>query len=506
MNSSSINEPCYGVLCHRQYVDRVANALLAVDDEWVTINDDANEDVKPPTFPSADQSSKCLLVPTSMEKGPRKSRTGYSLLVVQNCMVSPAQLPPTARRQLSWAGRLSHKTDLKDHVVAEDDNIEETNLTGKKRTRSNEKEVDEENDLYLSIIDNTAVEIWKELIGNCFDIDKDVLRIDVHPKTINSNSEVCSALQRCAKAATSSVLDNPIKLALSASVVTTIVSVVFISQQIAFWGVAPNRQHFEELNQTLNDYATKEVAVEATDSKSGLDLDKPSACQIPETPVSRAHYKLAQVFEDDKLLDKIGSLRGINTQGGKYSKKLLLSHGSGLDVGASPGGWTQVLCNQLGIPTVAVDPAVLAKRVASLKGVTHICAELSSKEAIAGIAQHAPYSTIVCDACLSNPKALIEKIIEALESVKHFLKESGNENEVVTWPLCTVFTLKFPHKTTGSIARFIGMTSEALPGYFRRFSMLGGQGKYNVEVTYKICHLFANSLSERTVIAVFHCN
>jgi len=498
---SSINEPFYGILCHRQYVDRVSNALLGVDDEWRTIDDDVN---KASTVPSVDQSSKCLLVPTSMEKGPRKSRTGYSLLVVQNCIVSPAKLPPTARRQLSWAGRLSHKTEIKDHCVVDEQKIE-TNLTGKKRTRSNENEEEEQNVSYILIIDTTAVEIWKELTSNGFDIDKDVLRIDVHPKLINSNSEVCAAIQRSAKEGTSSTAESPIKLALSASAVTTVVSVVFTSQQIAFWGIAPNRQHFDELNQRLNDNATREVAVKATDCKSGLDLDKPSACQFPsDTPVSRAHYKLAQVFEDENLLDKIASLRDINT-GGKHSRHLLLNHGSGLDVGASPGGWTQVLCNQLCIPTVAVDPAVLAKRVASLKGVTHIRAELSSQEAVAGMAQHAPYSTIVCDACLSNPKALIEKIIEALESVEHVLRESGNEKAVVTWPLCTVFTLKFPHKTTGSIARFIGLASEALPEYFRRFSLLGGQDKGNVEVTYKICHLFANSVSERTVIAVFHC-
>ncbi len=498
MSMSTINEPCYGILCHRQYVDRVTNALLSIDDKWSTIGD-GKEKVTPPTTPLADQTSKCLLVPTSMEKGPRKSRTGYSLLVLQNCIVSPAQLPPTARKQLSWSGRLSHKTEIKSPSVTEEQTIE-NNITGKKRTRSNEHKEDDQNDSYLSIINTVAAGIWKELTSNVFDIDKEVLRIDAHPKTVNSNSEVCLALQRCAKAEISCASDNPIKLALSASAVSTVVSVVFTSQQVAFWGIAPNKQHFEELNQRLNDYATKEVNVEATDCKSGLNHS--STCQLSsETPVSRAFYKLAQVFEDENLLDKIASLRGIDTSG-KDSKHSLLNHGSGLDVGASPGGWTQVLCNQLCIPTVALDPAVLAKRVDSLEGVTHIRAELNSKEAIAGITQHAPYSTIVCDACLSNPKSLIEKIFEALKSVKDSLEESNINKEVVVFPLCTVFTLKFPHKTTGSIARFIDTTSDALPEYFCRFSTLGGPG--NVEVSYKICHLFANSISERTVVAVFN--
>eukprot|EP00984_Skeletonema_dohrnii_P025258 scaffold14371_cov72-Skeletonema_dohrnii-CCMP3373.AAC.1 len=226
MSISSINEPCYGILCHRQYVDRVSNALLAVEDEWRTI-DGKKEEVTPSTTPSADQSSKCLLVPTSMEKGPRKSRTGYSLLVIQNCIMSPAQLPPTARRQLSWAGRLSYKIEIKSPCVTE----EENNIIGKKRTRTNEKEEDEQNGSYLSIINTVASEIWKELNSNGFDINKEVLRIDAHPKTINSNSEVCLAMQRCAKAELSCTSDSPIKLALSATVVTTVVSVVFTSQQ-----------------------------------------------------------------------------------------------------------------------------------------------------------------------------------------------------------------------------------------------------------------------------------
>lgn len=496
---STINEPCFGILCHRQYVDRVSKAILAVDDKWST-KGDGKEKATPPTTTLADQTSnKYLLVPTSMEKGPRKSRTGYSLLVLQNCIMSPAQLPPTARRQLSWSGRLSHKTEMKSPSVAEKHTIE-NNITGKKRTRSNEHEEDDENDSYLSIINTVAAEIWKELTSSGFDIDKEVLRIDAHPKPVNSNSEVCLALQRCAKAEMPCTSDNPIKLALSASAVTTVISIVFTSQQVAFWGIAPNKQHFEQLNQRLNDYATKEVAVEATDCKSGLNHS--STCQLSsDTPVSRAFYKLAQVFEDENLLDKIASLRGIDTCG-KDAKHSLLNHGAGLDVGASPGGWTQVLCNQLCIPTVALDPAVLAKRVESLEGVTHIRAELNSKDAIAGMSQHAPYSTIVCDACLSNPKALIEKIFEALKSVKDSLEESRVRKEVITFPLCTVFTLKFPHKTTGSIARFIDATSDALPEYFRRFATLGGPG--NVEVSYKICHLFANSISERTVVAVFH--
>ena len=495
MSSISINEPCYGVLCHRQYVDRVSNALLAVDDEWVTIY--ANEDACPSRVLPAKQSS--ILIPTVMEKGPRKSRTGYSLLVLQNCVMSPAALPPTARRQLSWAGRLSQRTEIKGSF-GEEEQIVEVSTTGQKRTRSIER-VDERIDSYLEIIDTVTAEIWRELTNKGFDIESDVLRIDAHPKAINSNSYVCLAMQQSAKKVTPLTTNGPIKLALSASFATTVVSVVFSSQKEALWGISTNKEHFEELNQRLNDYATKEVAVEATDSKSGLD--KSSLCELPSIlPVSRAYYKLAQVFEDKNLLDKIASLRGIEGKD-NITKHVLLSHGSGLDVGASPGGWTQVLCNQLCIPTVAVDPAVLAKRVKSLNGVTHIRSELSSKEAIMGIAQHAPYSTIVCDACMSNPKALFQKIIEVLERILTLLKESGNDRGVVTWPLCTVFTLKFPHKTSGSIDRHIGIALEALPDYFRRLATLGSLSQ-SVDVRYKICHLFANSLSERTVIALLH--
>lgn len=495
--NSSINEPCYGILCHRQYVDRVSNAMLGVDDEWLTIHASGEDAICPSHVPPTKQhsSKKCLIIPTCKEKGPRKDRTGYSLLVLQDCIISPAALPPTARRQLSWAGRLTLKTE----IIGQDQNIE-SNTAGKKRARSNEPE-DKLTDSYIAIINKTATEMWIELVNNGFDIEKDILRIDVHPKKINSNSEVCLALQQAAKRATSSTSDSPIQLALSAAVATTVINVVFQSQNTAFLGTATSKEHFEQLNQKLNDYATKEVVVEATDSKSGLD--KSSSCQLLSTvPVSRAHYKLSQVFEDENLLDKIASLRGIEAKG-IHSKHTLLNHGSGLDVGASPGGWTQVLCNDLGLTTVSLDPATLAQRVEVLDGVTHVRAELSSKEAIAGTAQATPYSTIVCDASLSNPTKLIEKITHSLESISALLHESGNEKRVVTWPLCTVFTLKFPHKTSGSIDRHISVASEALPKYFKRIAVLDGEGN-NIEVIYKICHLFANSISERTVIALLY--
>ena len=495
MAMNSINEPCYGILCHRQYVDRVSNAMLGVDDEWITIHASGEDAICPSHVPPTKQhsSNKCLIIPTCKEKGPRKDRTGYSLLVLQDCIISPAVLPPTARRQLSWAGRLTRKTE----IIGQDQN-RESNTVGKKRARSNESE-DEQTDSYIAIINKTATEMWKELVNDGFDIEKDILRIDVHPKKINSNSEVCLALQQAAKRATSSTSDGPIKLALSAAVATIVLNVVFQSQNTAFWGTSTSNEHFEQLNQKLNDYATKEVVVEATDSKSGLDK---SSCQLLSTvPVSRAHYKLSQVFEDENLLDKIASLRGIKAKG-IQSKRMLLNHGSGLDVGASPGGWTQVLCNDIGLETISLDPATLAQRVEVLDGVTHVRAELSSKEAIAGMAQATPYSTIVCDASLSNPTKLIEKITHSLESISALLHESGNEKRVVTWPLCTVFTLKFPHKTSGSIDRHTSVVLEALPNYFKRMAMLDGEG--SVEVIYKICHLFANSISERTVIALFY--
>ena len=217
-------------------------------------------------------------------------------------------------------------------------------------------------------------------------------------------------------------------------------------------------------------------------------------------PVSRAYYKLALVFEDDSLIEMIGSIHTHNGNKDVVSKKLILSHGAGLDIGSSPGGWTQVLHNKLGLSSVvAVDPGILANRVMKLNGVHHIRAELSTDISIKGLANHAPYSVIVCDASISDANELLIKIVETLKRVSLLLNDE--ERRVIALPLCLVITLKLPYKTAGSIERNLEKVKQYIPKYLEQIAKLGGD---DVVVRHKICHLFANSTSERTLVAVFH--
>ena len=56
-------------------------------------------------------------------------------------------------------------------------------------------------------------------------------------------------------------------------------------------------------------------------------------------------------------------------------------------------------------------------------------------------------------------------------------------------------------------------TKAYIPDYLRQIASIdtaaddeegGSDGVVEVDVQYKICHLFANSIAERTLIAVFH--
>jgi len=496
----------YGILCHRQFADRVREALIPSN-----ANDWLNIPVKPTTQPIEEiehQPRKCIVIPTPEEKGPRKSRTGFSLLVIDDAVMSPADLPPMARKQISWVGRLTHESVLNDVVTVTEGNEN----TGNGKNDSTDLQ---------STLKPVTREIWAELAKSSFDTEKDFLRIDVQPKSFNT--DVCTTI---ITAFNNEMEHNQIKLACSATKVSHVLNIVIQSTsssttesptlQKVFWGISENKEHFEDLNQRLNDYATREVVLESTDEKTGLDSNTDKGKNVQwDDPVSRAYYKLAQVFEDESL-QVISSLRNSNeTLDLDTSKKEVLSHGAGLDIGASPGGWTQVLHNTVCIPTVvAMDPGVLAQRVMALKGVRHLRALCTSEESIKVLAHHAPYSVIVCDASISNPNELLLMIVETFDRVSSLLKkpDDGNgsslDGNVFTWPLCLVITLKLPHKTHGSIDRHLEKVNKYIPDYLKRIALLGSSSGdddvIDVDVRYKICHLFANSTAERTLVAVFN--
>jgi len=472
----------YGVLCHRQYSDRVRYALLYNNSfNWLQLSSSHCSDSQ-----QISQTSNIVDIPTSDHKGPRKDRSGYSLFVIHNATISPGHLPPMARKQISWAGRLQHQFSNFGTI----NNSSEDTMTYK----------------------HLIIEIWKEL-SKTYNATQ-VYRVDVQPKSYSS--EIITAFITYINEI---LQDKKINLSLSASKATHVVNIVIHSTttdaqqssspditqqspiQAAYWGISNAREHFTGLNQRLNDNANKDIIIETTDETTGVDKrvmnDSSQDVVDVNVPVSRAYYKLAQVFEDESLIELIGSLHNGNKG---VSKKSILYHGAGLDIGASPGGWTQVLYNNLGLSSVvAVDPGILANRVMKLNGVHHIRAELSTDTSIKGLANHAPYSVIVCDASISDANELLVKIVETLKKVSLLLNEE--ERGVIALPLCLVITLKLPYKTAGSIERNLEKVNNYIPEYLGQIAKLGGD---NVVVRHNICHLFANSASERSLVAVFH--
>jgi len=442
---------------------------------------------------------KCIVIPLPDEKGARKCRIGYSLLVIEGAVMSPAYLPPMARKQISWAGELFHRFSSVSNTIDSNNSYTESEINGNN---------DETGVCLQSNLKTIIPEIWKKLAKESYDAENEYLRIDVHPKSFNT--VVCNNF-------TAEVKPKSIKLACSASKVSRFVTMIIQSTSEnhvnIYWGTSRRKQHFEDLNQRLNDNATGEIIIHSTSHKrpgkdSQIDDEGDDDTVQWDTPVSRAYYKLAQVFEDDSLLRMLT----VTQQGNDNISKTILS-GAGVDIGASPGGWTQVLSNILGISTViALDPGLLTKRVMMLPGVHHICAELSSTESSKALSQHSPYSIIVCDACVSNANELLEKIVETFERVASMLKKSCCEDSdqescgtnLFTWPFCLVITLKLPYKTIGSIDRNLEKVNGYVPEFLHQIASLGISSTDDVEISSKICHLFANSISERTLIAIFN--
>jgi 23S rRNA C2498 (ribose-2'-O)-methylase RlmM len=164
--------------------------------------------------------------------------------------------------------------------------------------------------------------------------------------------------------------------------------------------------------------------------------------------------------------------------------------GAAVDLGAAPGGWTQVLWDHFPL-VVAVDQGILAKRVAALDGVHQLVAELSSPPVATMLKELAPFSMLVCDASTDSN--------EILDKIVTLVKQIGKG--CWTLPCAWVVTLKLPYKTVGSLERNLGKVLNTIPGHLETAAALAFD--HQVSIQFKILHLMANSDSERTIVAVF---
>lgn len=113
------------------------------------------------------------------------------------------------------------------------------------------------------------------------------------------------------------------------------------------------------------------------------------------SPVSRAYYKL------DEALYRFGKC---------------VARGKALDLGASPGGWTQRLAETCD-SVLALDPGDLKDEVLALENVTHLRANFF--KALPSLIEdhcHHPFDVVVTDMCLHSPGDAVNAIV-SLEKV-----------------------------------------------------------------------------------------
>ena len=378
--------------------------------------------------------------------GVSRSRRGYKLLLFPETRPSAViKLSPLARQNISWISRISNCVSIRDK-------------------------------------DSVGRILWQSLTEDSFATDTDVLRVGVHPR---SDLEfICRSLQRAAghreNDKTDDEYEGPIELTPSRTRCTYRLTVIFKETAAEdspenavtnmYWGIDQRPEHDALIDLPLNHEATDEIPIVPCDSRTGFELD--GRMVDAEKPLSRAYYKLEQVYREYLASTK---------------KSLEWDCGIGLDLGASPGGWTQVLVHLFGLASVvAVDAAAIANRVGELPQVRHLRSKMEdTKEFPKG-----PYSIVACDACLLWMElfdVLCDRVIHSIQCCL---------------PSVWVMTMKLPFRSPGSIRRHLQLLGEGLDGKLTDMAQVLYPNKV-VEWKSQLVHLMANSDSERTLLVTF---
>ena len=438
----------------------------------------------------------CIAYASTRESGPRQARTGYNMLVIRNAGY-PSNLPPLARQHISWAGRLSDRTSKS--LGIDDDTIAKYSLSA-------------EAPICASVADLvfSRLQINGFVFAETTSRHADELRLDVRPKSLAL--PLIQQLQHRARNAgippradtdSDDPYDGPMRMTQSLAKAAFVLSAVFDSSSVAtetyptacYWGVSQSANHAHILNR-INDFAKKEV-----------QLAKPedTACD-DATPTSRAYYKMSQIFEEYLLPS------GFTTEVLFRSDHNICTS---LDLGASPGGWTQVLWQNWLRPVISVDPGLLAQRVKGLEGVQYIKGDFDGEnEVIRQIAARAPYAAIVCDANITHGiddkiRRMVGRVADELLGRKLDDVEKGQEAaaSLIALPAVFVLTLKFAYKSEQSLKRNYASATKMIPDLLR--SIVDEQCRVakcnadDITCQYSVVHLHANSDSERTVLAIF---
>ena len=259
---------------------------------------------------------------------------------------------------------------------------------------------------------------------------------------------------------------------------THLLQVVFSVEESCFrWGLSTAQ--FAEENLLTHDALTS--ALEASRRDTGT-LCALSSC----VPVCRAYYKVLEIFEQ------------------QFSSVLHwpfpdASSCVSCDVGAAPGGWTQVLSRH-SFKVIAIDPGQLAPDVLALPNVHYIAATLQNANVEAALAESdgGKLKMIVCDVNF-EPRQTAEMLCEYVLGFLDGMRPSGDHNSACcsASPSYVILTLKMMKKP---LQRHIDIVVKRVLEIFQHASAPhhGNCWKHHV------VHLTANSRNERTLLLRLH--
>ena len=457
-----------------------------------------------------------------------------------------ADLSPMARRNMAWIGRLSHcsfsttstststststckrrrrKSSMPQNVSSSHHNQQQQQQQRTVAAANDEKEATTAKSTTGDWTELGRL-LWETCAEHAISVEDHVLRLECHPRALVD--DVCLALQTAAARALqlptlpTEPFEGPIPMTLSRTACTHRLTIVVVKTRpdhhhyhlsdvdgcgcdcsdgtstatshgntnndsdcspgmTFFWGL--DDQPAAMLDVKLNQEASREIHVFPGDNQTGGETSRSRPKPDPAAPLSRAYYKLEQVWT--QILQP-------SCCGGTWGPPGGFSSSCGLDLGSSPGGWVQALVHLMKLQhVVAVDPAQLATRVTQLPQVRHVVASMETAD-YRGILTTA-CSIVVCDASV-----LWFHLIQKLK--QHVLPKAD-------WcvPAVMVVTLKLPFKTVGSLKRQVHMVYQEMPSHLQEMAaLMYPTNNCQIEPIFRIEHLMANADSERTLIAIF---
>jgi FtsJ-like methyltransferase len=500
------------VMVHKQFVNRVKDFLLLPLDHqipWKVVHVKRHDnEILEDTTCNQETTTEGDLCPaitvnatvldTTKTTGMSHDRQGFQVLCCQNTIRPIYTISPLARQNMAWAVKLTHCCTIAGRSTSMEDTAKRIFET-------------------LPLKD---VPIILPLDTPCTN-DQKLLRVDVFPKTYTES--LCLGLQRAyhttlAEQSTAATpnhpFDGPIAMTRSASKCSHRLAIIVSTRGTVdggsngevvggqeyetttalhiYWGWMDRENPADHSIMAIkvNEFANHEIQLVAPDHVTGKEVGDCDINIPVETPLSRAYYKLDQVWDDVLELhekDTIATIAG----------------SSAVDFGSAPGGWTQVLAFRgTGFPTIcSVDKGVLAERVAKLSKVCYVPSLAEDCEA--DIEPYEPFGLVVCDASLlwSEALDLFQNVV--CQRAPNCTGQEPSRNKF-TLPCIFVITLKLPFQTLPSIQRHIHLINQRLPQYLSRMaSAMCTNGEPIVQARHTLVHLMANSTAERTLIAIF---